>query len=417
MKSQKFREYIYWGITAVLVIVSCILVVFMAIRWDTVKAFGSKVNGILAPVTYGAILAYLLTPIYNRIRQKTEHGIFRKVKKERTRTNLAKATASTGSLVILIVVVVSLFAMVIPEVWRSIVGIVESIPAYAATISNWIVATFSNTPELEQDIMGVYNQAVTYLMDWIQSASSIFSKDFMAGLEMVVSGVFTGVMGIVNLLKNLLLGMIVMLYLLNIKDVLCAQIKKGIYGICSLTVANALIDKFRYVHKVFGGFIIGKIVDSLIIGILTFVWLSVIKMPYTLLVSVIIGVTNVIPFFGPFIGAIPSAFLILLVSPLKCFYFILSIIVIQQFDGNVLGPKILGDTTGISSFWVLFSILLFGGLFGVVGMIIAVPVFAVGMNLLKEWIERRLRKKNLDTDTESYSGLDYIDAEKKTYIR
>ena len=192
---------------------------------------------------------------------------------------------------------------------------------------------------------------------------------------------------------------------------------RSIYSLLSLSAANEFIDKCRFIHKVFGGFIIGKLVDSLIIGVLTFVWLSIIEMPYTVLISVIVGVTNIIPFFGPFIGAIPSALLLLLVNPKKCLWFLLSILVIQQLDGNIIGPRILGNSTGVSSFWVLFSILFFGGILGPLGMIIGVPTFAVIYRLTAEWVNKRLKRKELSTVTDDYGVLDHIDEDKKTYIR
>jgi len=222
---------------------------------------------------------------------------------------------------------------------------------------------------------------------------------------------------VVMVLKNILIGVIVMVYLLNIKGTLSAQGKKIIYSIFPVKTANQAIDEIRFVHRVFGGFITGKILDSLIIGILCFVLLNAMKMPYTLLVSVIVGVTNVIPFFGPFIGAIPSAFLILLVSPIKCLYFLIFILLLQQFDGNILGPKILGQSTGLPSFWVLFSILLFGGLFGFVGMIIAVPTFAVIYSVVSRLVNRSLTKKDLSLKTADYFDLERIDEDKKTYMK
>ena len=173
----------------------------------------------------------------------------------------------------------------------------------------------------------------------------------------------------------------------------------------------------RFVHRMFGGFIIGKILDSLIIGVICFVGTSLLQIPYALLVSVIVGVTNVIPFFGPFIGAIPSGILVLLVSPIQCLVLQIWILVLQQFDGNILGPKILGNSTGLASFWVLFSILIFGGLFGFVGMIIAVPGFAVIYDLVNKAVNHSLRMKRLSLKTADYEGLDYIDEEKKTYIK
>lgn len=404
MKEHKFYEYVCWGVTAVVVIISCIVVALLFLRWQSVRQAIRTVNTILAPITYGAILAYLLSPIYNRLRI-----ILRKfLKKDST----IKAGATVGSLVVLVVVVFGLFSMIIPEVWESIVGIVNSIPSYAQVISGWIEDIFANYPEVEQAILSNYNQGVERLVTWLQSETGL-----MANIEKVLTGLYTGVMSLINLVKNILIGMIVMVYLLNIKDTLSAQAKKIVYGLFPIHAANEIVEKVRFVHKVFGGFIIGKLVDSLIIGIITFIWLSILKMPYTLLISVIIGVTNVIPFFGPFIGAIPSAILLLLVSPRQCIWFLVSILVIQQFDGNILGPKILGNSTGVSSFWVLFSILFFGGIMGPIGMIIGVPTFAVIYRLIAEFVEKRLASKQLSTATKDYGDLDYIDEKKKTYIR
>ena len=213
------------------------------------------------------------------------------------------------------------------------------------------------------------------------------------------------------------IGLIVMVYLLNMKDKLLTQAKMIIYGVFPMKIANKVIEEARYVHSVFGGFIIGKLLDSLIIGLLCFVVMSVAGMPYVLLVSVIVGVTNIIPFFGPFIGAVPSAFLILMDDPMMCLYFLILILLLQQFDGNILGPKILGDSTGLSSFWVLFAILLFGGLFGFVGMIVGVPTFAVFYRLVTELVTYLLGKRQLSMDIDQYKSLDYIDEGAKTYIK
>ena len=204
-----------------------------------------------------------------------------------------------------------------------------------------------------------------------------------------------------------------MVYLLNIKDTLTAQVKKIVYAILPVQAANGTVEEFRYIHKVFSGFIIGKLIDSLIIGVLCFILMNL----FALLISVIVGVTNVIPFFGPFIGAIPSAVLVFLISPRQCLYFVGLVLVLQQFDGNILGPKILGDSTGLSSFWVLFSILLFGGLMGFVGMIIAVPTFAVIYRLVTEFTTWKLGKKALSDSLDSYDRLDYIDETEQTYMK
>ena len=180
--------------------------------------------------------------------------------------------------------------------------------------------------------------------------------------------------------------------------------------------ANAVLENFRFIHRVFGGFITGKLLDSLIIGLITFVSMSILQLPYVLLISVIIGVTNIIPFFGPFIGAIPSTILIFLVSPLQAVYFVIFIFILQQFDGNILGPKILGDSTGLASFWVMFAILLFGGLFGFAGMVVGVPLFAVIYSTISGLVNRSLRNKHISTDTSAYMTLDHVDAESKEIV-
>ena len=233
----------------------------------------------------------------------------------------------------------------------------------------------------------------------------------------IIGSVSSGVVLVVRAVFDILIGLIVMVYLLNMKEKLLAQAKMIIYGVFPLKIANKVIEEGRYVHQVFGGFIIGKLLDSLIIGLICFVLLGFANMPYVLLVSVIVGVTNVIPFFGPFIGAIPSAFLILLSDPMKCLYFLIFVLLLQQFDGNILGPKILGDSTGLSSFWVLFSILLFGGLMGFVGMIIGVPTFAVMYRLVTEFTTWRLGKKALSGNLNEYDRLNYIDETEQTYIK
>ncbi len=409
---EKYGKYIVWGVTFFLVLNACILVALMFLRWSEVRAAVGTLNQILAPITYGLILAYLMSPIYNRLCEWMGLLLRKAVRKPERCASLSKALATAGSLVFLIAVIVGLISMIIPTVVESIMGIVNSIPAYVQKVSRWIQTVFADNPQVETAVLDVYQQGVDQLMEWTTSAAN-----WMPNLQTALDRIYSGVMGVVNVTKNSLIGVIVMIYLLNIKDTLTAQAKKLAYGLFPLRFANELVDKCRFVHKVFGGFILGKLIDSLIIGVLTFIIMSILRMPYTMLISVIIGVTNIIPFFGPFIGAIPSALLLLLVSPRQCLIFLVLILLIQQFDGNILGPKILGNSTGLSSFWVLFSILFFGGILGPIGMIIGVPTFAVISRLVSERVEKQLKKKALSTDTEDYRGLKHIDENRKTYVR
>ncbi|MBS6646405.1 MAG: AI-2E family transporter [Clostridiaceae bacterium] len=406
MKNQKYKYYLYWGITAFAVIAACIAFAFLIIKGSSVRSGLKELNSILAPITYGAILAYLLTPIYNRYVNKTRPGFEKMLHSKKAGESCAKAVGTLVSLVLIIVVVVGLFWMILPQVITTINGVIESFPNNADMLYQWLQQVLADNPQVEETVLGSYEKGLLQLETWV-------TTDLVKVMSSVVSGVLSGVVFI----KNLLIGLIVMVYLLNIKDLFAAQSKKLVYGLFPLWLANRVIEKVRFIHQVFGGFIIGKLLDSLIIGIICFVCLTIMKMPYIMLISVIVGVTNIIPFFGPFIGAIPSAVLLLFVSPIKCLYFLIFILLLQQFDGNILGPKILGNSTGLSSFWVLFSILVFGGILGPIGMIIGVPAFAVIYSLISEWVCSSLKKKELSVLTDDYHGLDHIDEEKKTYIK
>ena len=410
MKNEKYRRYLYWGVTAFVVLALLVAFIFVVIKWGRVAGALKTLQNILAPVIYGAVLAYLLTPVYNWIYRGVMRTAQKLLPEESARKKLAGAAGTVASLVLLVVVVVGLISMLIPQLISSIKGIIEALPTSIQNLELWLEGIFADNPDMEAMVMQYYGKAMTYIQNWL-------SNEAVPNLYSILSGVSSGVFSALNLLMDILIGVIVMVYLLNMKDRLVTQVKMMIYGAFPLKAANKVIEEFRYIHSVFGGFIIGKLLDSLIIGIMCFVLLNFMNMPYVLLVSVIVGVTNVVPFFGPFIGAVPSAFLILLASPMKCLYFIIFIFLLQQFDGNILGPKILGDSTGISSFGVLFSILLFGGVFGFVGMIIGVPTFAVFSKLVMELVEYLLEKKKLSPDIEAYNRLDYIDEENNRYIR
>ena len=225
-------------------------------------------------------------------------------------------------------------------------------------------------------------------------------------LTTITGGVISGIWGLVSFAMDFLVGIIVSVYMLAMKEQSLARCCKLLYGVCKEAHARWIARAVRRADGIFSGFVRGKLLDSLIIGILCLIGCTILGMPYAPLVSLIVGVTNVIPFFGPFMGAVPSAFLILLVSPKKCLFFVIFVIVLQQFDGNILGPKILGDATGISSFWVVVAILVGGGFGGVLGMFLGVPVFACLQVLVKYLVDRRLRRRNMPTEAYCYVNRD-----------
>ena len=413
MKNRDLKTYIYWGVTAVCVIAVCIVLNYVVRERQAFMGILRMVAGILAPITYGAVLAYLTAPVYNGAREFCERTLRPSTKSEKKLKRAGKVYGTITSLLLVCVVIFGLLRLLLPQIWESISGLNAALPTYIENLYMWIRKLLEDNPEFESMVLSNLTYVLTEFQDW---GRGFFTRMDAEWVGTFISSLSSGVMTAVTQVMNALIGLIVMVYLLNIKELLAGQGKKIIYSLFPVKIANDIVSEIRFVHKVFGGFIIGKLVDSLIIGILCFLCLSFMDMPYYLLISVIVGVTNVIPFFGPFIGAIPSAFLVLLVSPMKCLYFLIFILLLQQFDGNILGPKILGDSTGLPSFWVLFSILLFGGLFGFVGMIIGVPTCVVIFDLISKAVRKSLKAKNLSEETEDYLRLDHVDEESGKFI-
>ena len=404
MEKRDFKEYIYMGMTAVSVIAVCILLWFSIQHWDVVSAGTRKVVKILAPILCGAVLTYLTAPAYNWVAGIVEKTLGSVTKNSKYVRGAARMLATAACLGLVIVLVVGMFQLMIPQLIESLIGIQDSFPLYVQNVYEWIQRILKNNPEIENMVLSSFENNLAVFQNWAEKS---FTNIDMHRIGQIVTGLSSSVLGVLEFIKNWLIGLIVMVYLLNIKDTLAAQGKKIVYGCLNLRQANLVIEEIRFINQMFGGFII---------GIICFIGVTILNMPFPMLLSVIIGVTNVIPFFGPFIGAIPAAFLVFLVSPLQCVYFLIWILLLQQFDGNILGPKILGNSTGLSSFWVLFSILFFGGLFGFVGMIIAVPAFAVIYDLISRAVHRSLRLRKLPMETDEYRKLDHIDEKTGTFM-
>lgn len=398
MKNERFLRYLYVSLTGALAIVLSISFFFILFRFKEVLAGFNNLIQVLMPFIYGAIIAYLLTPICNSI-EKLLLPFFKKhLKSEKRAQKLSGALGILLSLGAAVLFVYFLLAMVLPEIFQSVRSVVVLLPSNIEKWTEWIEGFVSDNQVILNYVEQFSDEIQNYLQDFMKNV-------LLPNMQMIVSGVSNGVISVLVILKNLLIGIIAAVYMMASRKKYAAQAKKTIYGIFKTSHANALIEELHFTDKVFGGFIIGKLLDSLIIGCICFVVMNILKMPYAMLVSVIVGVTNVIPFFGPYFGAVPSALLILMVSPKQCIYFLIFILILQQFDGNILGPKILGDSTGLSGFWVLFSILLFGGLLGFVGMVIGVPAFAVIYDLAKRGVESALKKRGLSSQTQDYVEL------------
>lgn len=393
-----------------LVLVAAI-VVFLAINnFKQIVHIVGQYVGLVKPVLYGCVIAYLLNPIYNfyyRLLQKLAEK--RGKKASPGLLGLFNGLAITLGLLTGLLIIVVLCWLVLPQVFSSLVSLVNTLPEQADYYYNRLTKSLQENPYLVDQMQKVLLQITEYadkkmnteLLPWMQ-------KELLPNVNTYAVQLASGVMSVLNVLYNLLIGIIVAIYLLLSKRVFAAQAKKITYGLFRQDHADILIHYVRLADKMFSGFIAGKIVDSTIIGIICFVAMRVLNLPYAVLVSVIVGVTNVIPVFGPYIGAIPSIVLILLVNPLQAVYFLILIVVLQQLDGNVIGPAILGESTGLSAFWVLFSILLFGGLWGIIGMLVGVPLFAVIYEIISDYVNAKLASRNLSTETEHYLDLKEI---------
>lgn len=407
MRFKWDRKYLYWGITAFLVVCSCIFFYYILFHGVRFRAGFGNIIGILSPIIYGFVIAYLLSPIVNLLEKKLLFPIFKRNKPISVDDKVIKRIRLISILLtyfIVILLIYALFAMLIPQLTRSVQSIVFQSGTYVKNITEWLNELTVRLPFLK-DILNTdnFNLDNESLVTWLNNNLDI--EKYLGNIGTFFSKFYNGIYDAVMVLFNFIIGTIISVYLLSSKEMYAGQSKKIIYALFERRRANRFIKNMRFVHKTFTGFIIGKIVDSTIIGILCFIGTTLLNIPYPSIISVIVGVTNVIPFFGPYLGAIPSALFILVISPVHCIYFIIFIIVLQQLDGNVIGPKILGGSTGLSSFWVIFAITLFGGFFGIFGMIIGVPVFAVLFAMFKSFFNRSLKKKGLPTDTSHYVNL------------
>lgn len=389
------------GLTFFLVIAACVIFYFALLRINDISAGISKLVDVLKPILYGLAIAYLLNPVVKQI----DRWLIPQLKKKMTLEKARKVSRSVGvlvSLVMLLALILALCNMLIPELYKSIRDMVYTLPGQISDVVEKITSIQTDKSPAGIMARNLLEQGSDALQNWIK-------QDLLTKVNEVMSNLTVGVISFVNEILNFLIGLIVSIYILFSKETFSAQSKKIVYAVFRTNHANMILHLTKKSNEIFGGFIIGKIIDSMIIGVLCFLGLTILKMPYILLISVIVGVTNVIPFFGPYIGAIPSAILILLNDPIKGLYFLIFILVLQQLDGNVIGPKILGNSTGLSAFWVVFSILVGGGLFGFVGMIMGVPTFAVIYYIITMLINHMLEKKKLPLLTSQYGEKSYVD--------
>lgn len=411
MKLNMNKKYTTIAVYAFLVIAAAITFFFVISEHSVVGRMAGTFFGLMTPFIYGAALAYVLNPVLNWLEKKVFPKVFGDRVSKRSRRGLGVLLTFLFGCA-----VVALFlAVLIPQIVESIDNLAQSIYAFlpqAQSFLNDLIAQYG-TNEMLVDVLSMLGVDIS---DPSMALQRLATRSYTF-LTQVLPNLFGGVMRFTSGLLDVVVGIIIAIYLLLSKEIFYAQVKKLLFAFFPRRVAQATLNLTHDSNAIFCGFISGKILDSAIIGVLCFIGCSVLQMPYTVLVSFIVGVTNVIPYFGPFIGAIPSIFIIMIADPLKSLVFAVFVLILQQLDGNIIGPKILGDSTGLSAFWVIFAVTFFGGLFGFVGMLIGVPTFAVIYALVRNFAEFKLGKKGLKTQTPDFASQENPIFQKVRYHR
>lgn len=394
----KFRyhknSYLRWGITAFLTVAAILALYDILFGEHRIAGYLGVLGAIVTPVIYGGAIAYLLAPIVDFLERTVLSPWARSGQECRKQKAWVRVLSVLLTLAIVLGAVALLLFFLISDVASSIAQLSQNIALYVQIVQEWLQGmdgAWTLPPEIMDKIETLYTQAM-----------NAFNEMSTVGLSEIVAALFGGVMGAIGFLGNLVVGIVIAAYMMGMKETLAAQGKKIICAVFERPYVERIMDAVHYADKVFGGFIRGNIVVSVLIGVICFIALQIMGIPYAPLLGVLLGVTNMIPFFGPFLGAIPSAVLIFLIDPIKCLEFIIFILILQQLDGNILTPKILGDSTGLASLWVIISVLVGGGLFGPIGMLLGCPAFALLYALIRLGVNKGLEKRKLPVPTDVY---------------
>ena len=398
------KKYLYSGVTLFLAIAASILFYMILQNIPWIRGALSNIGKILAPFIWGFVITYLIAPLMKLLERKLFGPLSARIysrSKKNDGSKLARALSVTFSVLILVAILVGIVYMMVPSLIESIRTIIKNWDLYYETVTGYIAEFQVSHPDIYEVVGQTLNKVTGDINSWGESLlpkAVEYLTSFLEGTWGVLLGVY-----------NLIIGIIVSIYVLFDLEKFTSAFRRWLYSPFSVENAERIREAISYTDRTFMGFITGKLLDSAIIGLICYIVCAILRMPYALLVSAIVGITNIIPFFGPFIGAVPCAFFILMTDPVKCLIFIVFVIILQQIDGNIIGPKILGSSIGITGFWVLFAIVMGTGLFGFVGMLLGVPVFVVIYTFLNYRIESRLKKNDLPVEAAEYRDLDHID--------
>ena len=397
------------GLMIFLTFACCILFFFVLLRYQGFADVWNKIMKAAQPIIIGLVLAYLLNPVMNA-EEKRLYGLLKpRMKSQESAKRLSRVLAIVISILFLIAIIALLIAAIVPTVISSIMSLVDSVPEYVSHFIDMVEKGVLGNFEITEILGEFLTKATDIVQEWVQNTLLPQAKTYIGQIT-------SGVISIVKALMNFVIGIIVAIYVMMIKEKLIGQSKKVIFATFRPNMSNAIVEFFHKANEIFGGFIIGKIIDSAIIGVICYVGCVILRIPDSMLVAVIIGVTNIVPVFGPFIGAVPAILLVLIQSPWHALYLLIFIIVLQQVDGNIIGPKILGNSTGLSSFWVMFAILIGGGMFGFLGMLLGVPVFAMIYYMARKLVNCGIERRKLPTSTDEYVHATGVDEAKHVLI-
>lgn len=379
----------------ILMFIICIFIYFAISRYSALCSYIGGFIRVIKPFIYGIVIAYILVPLCRFYSAKLYKNMFIGSKNEKRAAKISDTIGIVLSYFTVTLLLVLFISFVMPQIIDSIQGLLENFPAWVVKIDMYIKKLLASDPKMTK-------QFIEMASEGYEDAVNFLKTSIVDNAEQIITVLSGSVWEVVIFFKNIIIGIIVSIYILCNRYKFKAQSKKIIYAVMRKDIAGKTLDELKFVDKSFGGFIAAKLIDSFIIGVLAYIVLLIMDMPYVALLSVIIGVTNIIPFFGPFIGAIPCFILVVLTDPLKGLYFLIFIVILQQFDGNILGPKLLGEKIGLSGLWVLFAILVFGSYLGITGMIIGVPIFAVVYDFISKGVNYLLCKKGMSTNTDDY---------------
>ena len=391
MKPELNRKYNTIALYVLIVAVILVTYILAIIYWDNVKALTESALTTLSPFIYGFAIAYILNPLYCMITNNFK-SLFTFKNKRKVSPKLIKAISIICTYILALTFLALFFYIIIPQLWQSFQKLMDSFPGYIDAAENLFSEIMADIPVLSSEVTSQFLETTEGgIVSWLETIYKTFTE--------YTPKIFSVITGFATHVWNFVLGFIISIYMLCDKEKFAKQFKKLIFASFKQNKAQDILSGTKKIHSTFGGFLNGKILDSLIIGVICFIGMSILGIPYSPLVSVVVGVTNVNPYFGPFLGAIPSAFIILLEDPIKAIWFGIFIFVLQQLDGNFIGPKIIGEKIGLSSFWVIFALLIMSSLLGIAGLLLAVPIFALVYEFVNYLCTKSLKNKGYNPET------------------